>query len=79
MANVVAANGSFASPLADAKYAQIVGNPQIDSIIAKVSNLSGWTIALTVLALLIAYDQSTYGRKDLSLVRHSKFHLLVRS
>lgn len=52
-------NASFASPFADAKYAQIVGNPQIDSILNKVSGLSGWSIALTILAVLVAYDQCT--------------------
>jgi hypothetical protein len=53
-------NASFASPLADAKYAQIVGNPQIDSILSKVSEISGWSVVLTVLAVLVAYDQCEY-------------------
>jgi C-22 sterol desaturase len=53
-------NASFASPLADAKYAQIVGNPQIDSILSKVSEISGWSVVLTVLAILVAYDQCKY-------------------
>lgn len=52
-------NSSFASPLADAKASQIVGNPQIDGILSKVLELSGWTIALTILAVLVAYDQCT--------------------
>jgi hypothetical protein len=51
-------NVSFASPPADVKYAQIVGHPQIDGVLASISELSGWTIALTVLGLLVAYDQS---------------------
>jgi hypothetical protein len=54
---VAASNVSFASPLADAKYAPILGSSHIDEALATISNLSGWTIALTVLALLVAYDQ----------------------
>lgn len=53
-------NLSFASPLADAKYAQILGNPQINGFLAKVSDLSAWTIALTILLVLVAYDQCKY-------------------
>jgi sterol 22-desaturase len=52
-------NASFALPLADAKYTQIVGNSQIDGILSRVSELSGWSIALTILAVLVAYDQCT--------------------
>jgi hypothetical protein len=52
-----ASNVSFASPLADAKYAPILGNSHLDEALATISNLSGWTIALTVLAALVAYDQ----------------------
>lgn len=50
-------NATFTSPLADANHAQIVGNSQIDGILASISQLSGWTVALTVLAMLVAYDQ----------------------
>ncbi|KAG0649225.1 Cytochrome P450 [Hyphodiscus hymeniophilus] len=53
-------NISFASPVADAKYAQILGNPQINGFLTKVSELSGWTIALTILLVLVAYDQFSY-------------------
>ncbi|TVY29460.1 Cytochrome P450 [Lachnellula hyalina] len=53
-------NGSFASPLADAKASQILGSPQLDGILSKVSELSGWTIALTIIAVLVAYDQCSY-------------------
>ncbi|RDW92043.1 cytochrome P450-23 [Coleophoma crateriformis] len=55
-----AQNASFVSPLADAKFAQIVGNPQIDGILVSLSQLSGWTIAFTLLAVLVAYDQVSY-------------------
>jgi C-22 sterol desaturase len=53
-----ASNVSFASPLADAKYAQIVGHPQIDGLLGRLGELSGWQIAVTLLLVLIAYDQS---------------------
>jgi C-22 sterol desaturase len=53
-------NVSFASPLADAKYAQTLGNPQINGFLTKLSELSGWTIALTILLVLVAYDQCKY-------------------
>lgn len=52
-----ASNASFASPPADAKYAQIVGNPQIDGLLGRLGELSGWQIALTLLLVLVAYDQ----------------------
>jgi C-22 sterol desaturase len=53
-----ASNVTFASPLADAKYAQIVGHPQIDGLLGKLGELSGWQIAITLLLVLVAYDQS---------------------
>jgi C-22 sterol desaturase len=59
---MAAQNISFASPVADAKYAQIVGNPQIHGLLAKLSELSGWTIALTILLVLVAYDQCKWHR-----------------
>jgi C-22 sterol desaturase len=52
-----ASNGSFASPLADAKYAQIIGHPQLDGLLGRLGELSGWQIALTLLLVLVAYDQ----------------------
>lgn len=55
-------NASFASPLADAKYAQFVGHPQIDSLLTQLSELSGWTIAITLLLVAVAYDQCELGR-----------------
>jgi C-22 sterol desaturase len=53
-----ASNVTFASPLADAKYAQIVGHPQIDGLLGKLGELSGWQIVITLLLVLVAYDQS---------------------
>ena len=57
-----ASNVTFASPLADAKYAQIVGHPQIDGLLGKLGELSGWQIAITLLLVLVAYDQSKHVR-----------------
>jgi C-22 sterol desaturase len=53
-----ASNVTIASPLADAKYAQIVGHPQIDGFLGKLGELSGWQIVITLLLVLVAYDQS---------------------
>ena len=61
-------NASFASPLADAKYAQILGNPQINGFLKTISELSGWTIALTILLVLVAYDQCKYPSHKISVV-----------
>jgi C-22 sterol desaturase len=52
-----AQNASFASPLADAKFAKIIGNAQLPDVLSKITELSGWTIAFTVLLVLVAYDQ----------------------
>lgn len=49
-------NASFASPLADAN-AQFLGHPQIDSVLSSLYQTSGWTIALTLLLVCVAYDQ----------------------
>jgi hypothetical protein len=55
-------NASFASPLADATYARIVGNPQIGSVLTTLSDLNGWAIALTIFLILVAYDQCKWRR-----------------
>lgn len=52
-----ALNDTVASPLADAKIAQIVGHPQIDGLLARLLELNGWTWAFTILLVLVAYDQ----------------------
>ena len=54
-----AQNVSFASPLADAKLTQIVGNSYVDGLLGKLAELSGWQIVLTILLVLAAYDQCT--------------------
>jgi hypothetical protein len=54
----MAENVSFASPLADARYAQIVGNESIDGLLGRLGDLSWWSVAFTLLCLAVAYDQS---------------------
>lgn len=54
---MAAANVSYASPTADAAFARI--QPATGGLAAQVlQNLNGWSIALTVLLGLVAYDQS---------------------
>lgn len=55
MAAVV--NASFASPLANSQYAKVIDNAQIPEAWARITELSGWTIAFTALLVLVAYDQ----------------------
>ncbi|KAH6716944.1 cytochrome P450 [Leptodontidium sp. 2 PMI_412] len=53
-------NISFASPLADASYAQLAGASRVEGLLSTLSELSGWTIALTLLVMMVAYDQCSY-------------------
>merc|ERR1711977_786178 len=53
-------NVTLASPLADAEYAHMASSSRIDGLLGTLSELSGWTIALTLLALMVAYDQCSY-------------------
>lgn len=48
---------SFTSPLATVKYGAVNVPWQLDYVVDAVSNASGWQIALTILALLVVYDQ----------------------
>lgn len=52
-----AQNVSFASPLADAKFAQIVGNDHISDFLTSITELSAWKVVITILLVLVAYDQ----------------------
>lgn len=47
----------FTSPLASTKYGSVNIPPQLEYVVDAVTNASGWTIALTLLAVLVAYDQ----------------------
>ena len=49
---------SFASPLASVRDAHSLIPSQFEYVVDAVSNAGLWTIAFTVLAILVAYDQS---------------------
>lgn len=55
--SAMTANSSFAAPLVDAKITQLTGSPQIDGLLKNIFELSAWQIAITVLLVLVAYDQ----------------------
>lgn len=57
----MAANTSFASPLAGVSGTLFPIPPQIEGIFDTISSFGFWPIAFSVLALLVAYDQ---GRQD---------------
>ncbi|KAI9645402.1 RNA polymerase C-22 sterol desaturase [Ciborinia camelliae] len=50
-------NITYASPVADAKLAQVIGYPQLNGYLAKLAQVSAWQIVLTILCVLVAYDQ----------------------
>lgn len=60
-----AQNVSFASPLADAKFAQIAGDSRLNNLAALFSGVSGWQVAITILLVLVAYDQCTSSSSNL--------------
>jgi len=49
---------SFASPLASARDGNVPIPPQIEYVVDAISNASLWTVTFTILAVLVAYDQS---------------------
>jgi len=51
-------NSNFTSVLASAKYGGVPVPPQVDYVVDAVVNSGPWTILFTVLAILVAYDQS---------------------
>jgi C-22 sterol desaturase len=51
----------FTSPLASTKYGSVNIPPQLEYVVDAVTNASGWTIALTILAVLVAYDQCRFA------------------
>ena len=48
---------TFTSPLATVKYGAVNVPWQLDYVVDAVANAKGWQIVLTLLALLVAYDQ----------------------
>lgn len=53
---------SFTSPLATVRYGAVNLPSQLDYVVDAVSKASAWQIVLTVLALLVAYDQCACSR-----------------
>lgn len=52
------ANSSVTSVLANAKYAGVSIPPQVDQVVDAVVSSGPWTLFFTILAILVAYDQS---------------------
>jgi C-22 sterol desaturase len=58
----MAVNGSFVSPTADAKVAHQIASLDPSGIISTVLNgVNGWTIVLTTILALVAYDQCKFN------------------
>ncbi|KAH8889779.1 cytochrome P450 [Thozetella sp. PMI_491] len=54
-------NGTtFTSPLASLKYGPVSLPPQIEFVVDAIANTSIWAVLVTVLAVLVAYDQVSY-------------------
>lgn len=53
-------NVSFTSPLAQASFAKFASPSVLDDVFSTITNLSGWTIAITVFLGLVLYDQCKY-------------------
>lgn len=52
------ANSSATSVLANARYGGVSIPPQVDQIVDAVASSGPWTLVFTILAALVAYDQS---------------------
>jgi len=51
-------NASYASPVADAAFAKVRAIAP-EGVVARLLNgINGWTVVLTILLSLVAYDQS---------------------
>ena len=51
-------NSSFASPAANADYVTKFREADSGLLARLYSGLDGWTVAITILLMLVAYDQS---------------------
>ncbi|KAB8072127.1 cytochrome P450 61 [Aspergillus leporis] len=58
----------LASPLASAHNGNLPVPPQVEYVLDAISNASFWTIAFTILAVAVAYDQVMYLRNKGSIV-----------
>ena len=57
-----AANMTYASPTADAAFAKV--QLPIQGLLSRVlENVNGWSIALTILIGLVAYDQGWWNHE----------------
>jgi sterol 22-desaturase len=54
----MASNSSNTSPLAAVGYGSVNVPAHVEYLLDAVSRTSGWTIAFTILAIAVAYDQS---------------------
>ena len=52
------ANSTVTSVLANTKYGGVSIPPQVDQVIDAVTNSGPWAVVFTILAALVAYDQS---------------------
>jgi C-22 sterol desaturase len=58
----MALNASFVSPTADAKAAHQVAQLDLNGVLSTLlSNVSGWTIVLTLILSCVAYDQCAFN------------------
>lgn len=52
------ANGTFVSPVADARYAAAALGSDMGSVLSRIySGMDGWSVALTCFLGLVVYDQ----------------------
>lgn len=84
----MAANVSYASPTADAKYAPVLHANIMGAILSRMSsNMNGWTIALSIFLALVVYDQcallvvlrTSYSADDLRSELHPQERLDCRA
>lgn len=61
--SAVNSTGGFTSVLANSKYANVGIPPQLDFVIDAVSNAGIWTWIATIVALCVAYDQSSFSTR----------------
>lgn len=52
------ANSSVTSVLANARYGGVSIPPQVDQLVDAVTRSGPWALVFTILAVLVAYDQS---------------------
>jgi len=58
---MAAVDASYASPSADATYALPIGSSSLTSVLSRVlQSVNGWSLALTIILGLVAYDQISY-------------------